>query len=305
VSGPALLACLIALAPAPDPAATRAALERAIQLANEDPAAGVAALREAIAELQADAIALADDPAARAERDRASSLLARALLASGDVDGAKEAIDAAIRSAGPEPLPVGELGPGIAALHAERVEALARGPRASLAVECGTPCRILVDERPVTSPLPDVPAGPYRIFVGPKEIGGPEPLRVTVQLEGPHTIHWPPPREPEPTTAAPPSADRRRRALPRWLEIGALVAGAAGVGVGAALLAIDGRCPGGGDVEDPDACPDLYDTKTGGIVAISVGGAVMSAGGVMLVVDEVRVGRGGARSAVVGLRGRF
>jgi hypothetical protein len=56
------------------------------------------------------------------------------------------------------------------------------------------------------------------------------------------------------------------------------------------LWAIDSRCPRGADPSDLAACPELYDTRAGGIALVSAGFAASLTGGVMLIVDETRIG---------------
>jgi hypothetical protein len=68
-------------------------------------------------------------------------------------------------------------------------------------------------------------------------------------------------------------------------------AGAAAIGTGAALWAIDGSCPDGADPTDTAACPRVYISKTAGIATVVAGGAVFLTGTVLLTVDEVRIGR--------------
>ena len=59
---------------------------------------------------------------------------------------------------------------------------------------------------------------------------------------------------------------------------------------GAVLWALDSRCPGDADPSDVVACPELYDTRAAGIALVSAGFAAGLTGGVMLVVDETRIG---------------
>ncbi|MDB4968232.1 MAG: hypothetical protein JWN44_3921 [Myxococcales bacterium] len=87
-------------------------------------------------------------------------------------------------------------------------------------------------------------------------------------------------------TAPPPPPARRNPAL-RPLKWVTLVAGVAAVGAGAGLMVLDGR----GSCSRPSGqlqCPDLYDTKTGGLVALAGGGALVVTSVVLFIVDRPR-----------------
>ncbi len=81
------------------------------------------------------------------------------------------------------------------------------------------------------------------------------------------------------TPAAP--AESRRPTWRKWTGGGLAAVGVAGVGVGAAWLAMDGRpsC----DAPSGTVCKHLYDTKTQGWVALGVGLAAAGAGATLLV----------------------
>jgi hypothetical protein len=89
-------------------------------------------------------------------------------------------------------------------------------------------------------------------------------------------------------TAAPPTAppSRRNPAL-RPLKFVTLVGGVLGVGAGAALLALDGRgaCS---PVSGQRQCPELYDTKLGGAIAVAGGGALVVTSVILFVLDRPR-----------------
>src|SRR5690606_27255932 len=79
----------------------REALDRvrtAIDTANEDPGLGATQLRDALSLLQGYAILLGRDPDGQKLRTTAQLTLARALLASNDAEGSREAMDEAIRT---------------------------------------------------------------------------------------------------------------------------------------------------------------------------------------------------------------
>lgn len=87
-------------------------------------------------------------------------------------------------------------------------------------------------------------------------------------------------------TAPPPPPSRRHPAL-RPLKWVALVGGVLAAGAGGALLAIDGRA-----ISSPSCgtrqCPDLYDTKVGGAVAVAGGGALIVTAVVLFAFDRPR-----------------
>jgi hypothetical protein len=89
-------------------------------------------------------------------------------------------------------------------------------------------------------------------------------------------------------TGAPPVPSRRNPAL-RPLKWVTLVGGVLAVGAGAALMVLDGH---GTCTTTPGQrqCPESYDTKTGGIVALAGGGALVVTSVVLFIAD-----RGGAR----------
>ena len=70
----------------------------------------------------------------------------------------------------------------------------------------------------------------------------------------------------------------------KWVT---LVGGALALGAGAALFAVDGHgtCT---RATGQRQCPDVYDTRTGGIVALAAGGALVATSIVLFVVDRPR-----------------
>ncbi|HEX9103048.1 MAG TPA: PEGA domain-containing protein [Polyangia bacterium] len=70
----------------------------------------------------------------------------------------------------------------------------------------------------------------------------------------------------------------------KWVS---LVGGVLAVGAGAALVAVDGKgtcARGAGQTQ----CPDVYDTRTGGYVALAAGGALVVTGVILFVIDRPR-----------------
>ena len=70
----------------------------------------------------------------------------------------------------------------------------------------------------------------------------------------------------------------------KWIS---LVGGVLAAGAGAALFAIDGKgtCT---RAAGQTQCPDVYDTRTGGIVALAAGGALVVTGVILFVIDRPR-----------------
>lgn len=280
-----------------------ATVERAMLAINTDPTGGIEALREALADLHDHAPQLAEDPRALELRTLAKLALARGLLAGGDRQAAAAAVDDALASLGDAGLPVDRLGPSLGALVEERQQVFAARGQARLRVACSVPCRVYVDERSSSAAEPDgaqLPVGEHRVWIEGDQA---EPLRTTLTLADPGaslTIAYPEPAAVVPAPELIETDSRRRprdrlaqpskRVAPRWAEVGTLVIGGAAAVAGAVLWAIDSQCPGRIDPSDAAECPKLYDTRTAGIALVSAGGATALLGGVLLVVDEVRLG---------------
>lgn len=290
------------------------AVETALLQINTDPEHGIDTLRAALVQLHEFTPQLAEDPEALELRSLAEFALARAELAQGDRYAASATIDAALEALGDAPLPSDRLGPGLGALVAERQRALEARGVARLRVECRTPCRVLVDERnagdveqPGSARELALPLGTHRVWVqslDTHEAPDTEPMRATVWLDSADslvTVSYPgsddTERGPAPARTRADPRERsfelgppRHRVAPRWTELTTLVAGGAALVAGAVLWAIDSRCPRGADPNDLAACPELYDTRNAGIALVSAGFAASLTGGVMLIVDETRVG---------------
>ena len=285
----------------------QAALERvrtAERMANEEPERGAVQLRDALQILRDFGPDLAQDPEGQDLRTTAMLKLSRALLSTEDADGAREVMDEAIRTARGDPLPTKEFGPGIAALYKERASVLAKLGVGSIEVNCKVPCSIYINERP-TQPLTEglIP-GRYRVWVRAKDPSQDPDVQQTVEVSADRSTTLDFGREP----VAPPPVEEpkvERLIMPRWAEVVLMTAGAAGVGVGAALWAIDGSCPNGADPEDVVACPQVYVTKTAGIITLSLGGAALLGGTITLAVDEVHVKKRRGTQATLGWKIRF
>jgi hypothetical protein len=301
------------LAPTADETRYQAALDRvraAIDMANDDPSVGATQLRDALSLLHGFAIQLGQDPSGQNLRTLAQLTLARALLASNDAAGSREAMDEAIRTSRGDPLPSKSFGPGLSALHREREGALDKRGTGSLDVDCRVPCRVYINERPAQPRASGLVPGDYRVWVEASDGATPrlEQL-VAVEADKAARVEFgrapePPPSATGPTEILAPSGPKPRL-LPRWADVLITSAGLVAVGTGAALLAIDGRCPGRANPADTVACPQVYITKTAGILSVAVGGAALVSGSVLLSVDEVRTARGRANTMSLAWTMRF
>jgi hypothetical protein len=305
----ALLVALLSFAPpteaASDPPAPSASadpaqreyeesLERvrtAQRMANEDPQRGSVQLRDALQLLLGHGIRLAKDPEGQDLRTMAQLTLARSLLATDDADGAREAMDDAIRTARGDPLPIKQFGPGLAALHKERAGALAKQGVGTIAVQCQIPCRVFINERPTQASTEGLVHGRYRVWIEANDASQAD-VRTIVELQPDQTATIEfgiKPQVPDgPNDNPKPKFDR---VMPRWAEVVLMSAGAIAIGTGAALWAIAGSCPDGADPNDVEACPLVYITKPAGIATVVAGSAVFLSGAITLSIDEVRVGQ--------------
>lgn len=285
------------VSPEPGQREYETSLERvrtAQRMANEDPQGGSAQLRDALQLLLGHGTLLAKDPEGQDLRTMAQLTLARSLLATDDADGARDAMDDAIRTARGDPLPTKQFGPGLAALHKERAGALAKLGSGTIAVQCNIPCRVYINERPTKARTDALVLGSYRVWIEASDGSQPE-LQTLVEIEADHTaaiefgikpqVPDGPNDNPKPTF---------KRIMPRWAEVVLMSAGAIAIGTGAALWAIDDTCPSGADPADEAnkvVCPQLYITKTAGIITLAAGGAAFLTGTITLSVDEVRLKR--------------
>jgi hypothetical protein len=270
----------------------QAALDRvntAMKMANEDPASGSTQLRDALNLLQGFGPQLAMHPEGQELRTMGQLTLARALLATNDADGAREAMDEAIRTSRGDPLPTKSFGPGLTALHREREGVLEKQGKGGIEVVCNTPCRVFINERPTQQRTEGLVPGSYRVWVQASD--GSEPFvqrLVTIEGDG-HVSKLEFGRVVEPPDEdGPKPKPRKDRILPRWADVLLLSAGAVAIGAGATLWAIDHKCPDLSDARTSQ-CPEVFLTKTAGIITVAGGGALLLTGTVLLSVDEVRV----------------
>lgn len=266
-----------------------ARVETAMKMANEDPASGSTQLRDALNLLQGFAPQLAKNPEGQELRTMAQLTLARALLATNNADGARQAMDEAIRTSRGDPLPTKNFGPGLTALHREREGVLQKQGTGSIDVVCNVPCRVFINERPTQQRTEGLVPGTYRVWIEAND-GSEDGLQRQVAIESDGQaiklefgrVVAPPEED------VPPPKPKKDRVLPRWADVLLMSAGAIAVGTGATLWAIHQKCP---DLSNARAsqCPEVFLTRTAGIITVAGGGALLLTGTVLLSVDEVRV----------------
>lgn len=267
------------------------ALVTAEAQATESPETAETPLQAALRGFAELAPLVSDDARAQDARAFALLALARTRLVLERPQDAAAALDEALVTMRGRPLPVEQFGPALAALHDERVRALATVPEAKLTVLCTVPCRVMVDELPFVEGAGELPAGAHRVWVEARTPDLPVLRRALVLAPGEpvelaYEVRAPAPAPPE--SVEPPEAPRRL--LPRWASVLGLAAGASAVAAGSGLVVVDFRCP---DLSDPRVvdCPRILDTETGGFVLIGLGSAAVIAGAVILALDEVRARR--------------
>ena len=250
------------------------------------------------------------DPVAVAAAVQVHNLRIRALLtlakieaAAGAEASAIAAIDAAIRIARGEPLPVDEFGAKVVKLHDLRVSAPELRPAGTLHITCSVQCRVLLDGREAGRgsdvQVSGIPLGSHQLYVEPIDPAIHHQFQTDVLLsngepERAFDVTVPvatrPDDPPPDKKATPPKDGIKPRRLPRWAGILGIAVGAGLTVGGAVLLAVDGRCPGGGPTTGPNACSDLLDT-------LGVGAALTAIGGGTLIGFSVALGIGESRDA--------
>lgn len=278
----------------------------------------IAELEQMVAQFEARPQEVIADTALADELLRGRVVLA---WAQQDPGRAAAAMDEAIRSAAGRELPLKGLGTELKTLAKLRAEALEGAGTAVIDVDCVVPCQVIVNERRSVNPTDPLPLGTYRVWVVANK-GDVEPMHEDVVLDAAgetKRIEFGQVEEvvPAPAVVEPPKQEKRKRAdrkepvekmdtagrkqlLPLWVEIVGIVAGAGLIGTGAALLAIDGRCKGGGD---PATCPTWIENTAQGAALVAVGAGAMLSFGVVLGVDRTRAGQG--RGAMLSWTFRF
>jgi hypothetical protein len=241
-------------------------------------------------------------------------ILAGLYLAGGDTVAASDVMDEAIRTARGQTLPVREYGPKVNQLYKDRKAALQELGMARITVECEVACKVVINERLLPERSEDLFLGTYRVRVKAAEGDAPWEFH-SVDLTSAGTVATltykdPTPPEPEPAPEPQPEPKpKAKRMLPRGAEIAGIAAGVGLVIAGAVLLSFDGKCsvtkqPPTSDIT-PEACGNIYETTPPGGALIGVGAGLLVVSGVMLSIDEVRVGRERGRQVMVGVSLRF
>lgn len=303
LSLPVIFAAVLMIQPPAAPGEPLAQLSVALEgLGSAEPAASVEAIEAALAQL-AEQPSLAGDEAAQDKLAEARVSLAWLHLAQGDQAAAAAAMDEALRSARGRSLEPGRFGPAVLDLHDARKAALAKAGSATIEVDCKVPCTVVINEQLAPNPAPDLALGSYRVWVGASEASDPSWARHQVELDRAGATATVVFDDPAPVLvpvdvplAPPPPPVKVKRKLPRWAEIVGVTAGIGLAATGAALLALNGKCRGGGD---PLTCAFVYDNAIQGASLLAAGGAVFLSFGALLTVDEVQVGRAKGRQATL------
>jgi hypothetical protein len=250
-------------------------------------------LASALTEAEARALEFVGDRNALELLDRARLALVSIHLALGDTSKAEAAMDEAIRSAMGREIAAGSFGPAVLELYGKRRRSLQAKGTATIAITCPD-CEVIVNEVRASGPDMQLYLGHYRVwvvFADPTR--APERLDIelrepgsVVQRSFPAKIIEQPDDElelEEPT--------QHKRLLPRWAEFTGVSAGAVLLIGGIVLAALNDKCKGNALGGNPDSCTDLYENRPQDKVLIGIGAGVMALAGVVLTVDEVRVGR--------------
>jgi hypothetical protein len=290
---------------------SQAALEAATaELVELPPQEVIAKLTAALAQAQAHPRELIGDPSSANRLARARLALAWAQLATGDEAAASATMDQAIFGAGTSSLPLSGLGPEIRKLHDERRAALETGGHGTISVDCDG-CEVSVDLRSFNSSAPLL-LGTHRVWLfdphGELEQRLVEVVLSTadevVQLEyraTPEPEVQPGGRSPlqprassplqpvAPSSLEPAPADVHDH-KPRWPKIVGMSVGAGLLVAGGVLLALDGKCRGGGvpTADNVDTCGEVFQGAIPSYALLGVGGGLLLGASVWLTVDETR-----------------
>ena len=243
---------------------------------------------------------------------RARVVLVRLYIAEGDDEAARETMDELIRTAGDQTPPVQSYGPEVSQLYQDRKTALDAQGLATIELDCKVACDIVINERRVSEQRKELMPGAYRVWVKASEGEHDwEYHEVALDSAGAvQTIVYEDPTPPAPPPPAPPPPPPEpKRMLPRAAEIAGLAVGVGLLVTGAVLLSFDGKCSKTNarptDMSTQDECGDLLETTVSGFSLVGVGGGLLVVSGVMLSIDEVRVGRAKGRQVMLGVSMRF
>ncbi len=253
----------------------------------------ISALRNALSDLSEVRRQLAHDRAGQRLRLGGRLTLVRALLAKGSRTEAQQLLDEALRTWREQPIRAEEYGPRVADFHAQRRRDLTEGSHGTLEIVCERPCRVYINEVEGGQVYNAIAVGPYRLRI--EDVNHHEhasyqvkieiqshPVTTTIRYPAQRTLHLPsriisnsPAVGPAATFGGVQDPDtvfkNARRISPQWLEVAGLVVGCGSSAVGLLLLGMNDRCYGGGTATGPKACPRVYQTVNGGIIALSAG----------------------------------
>jgi hypothetical protein len=242
---------------------------------------------------------------------QARVILVRLYLADKNPQAAEKAMDDLIRAEGEQTAPVRSFGPEVAKLYDSRKAALQGAGTATLTVECAVECVVVVNERQAAPVNENLILGQYRIWVKAVDPAATwEYHEVELSEAGvtvPYTWRPPVPETKDIPVAPPPKPDR---ILPRGAEIAGMVVGVGMVIAGAVMLTFDGKCTNTGEPASApgttaEECGEVRETTPGGASLVGVGAGLLVITGVLLSVDEVRLGRYKGQQVMLGVRLRF
>ena len=319
-----LLPLLLSLAPpGRDYDQASADLQSAIQDAlSEDRAAAIANLERAIEASSQFPGQVSPDGLVAEPLLIARVILVRLHLADKNDEAARAVMDDLVRMVGEaqEP-PVRSYGREVSYLYEDRKAALDAAGTASLSFECEVACEIVLDDHALPadgSASATVHLGTHRVWIRAEgaepgspgdwsyqeleiaEAGATQAVAYADPTPAPVEVDRPRP---------PPKQTKKKRMLPRAAEIAGMAAGVGLIVAGAVMLGYDGKCSGTGDPPfdgiSPDECGDIYESSVGSIALLGVGGGLLVVSGVLLAVDEVRVGKAKGTQVMLGARFRF
>ncbi|KIG17187.1 hypothetical protein DB30_03784 [Enhygromyxa salina] len=262
-------------------------------------------LAEALTAAEAEALELVQDADALALLDRARLALASIYLALGDSTKAAAAMDEVIRSAMGRDVGAGSFGPTVLELYERRLQALQDTGTSTIAIVCHG-CEVIINEAHVTDPATPLYLGSYRVwvvFTDPRRA----PTHLEIELSEPGIVA----RRSflavsqSPRDAPEVNSEGTARLLPRWAELTMASAGAVAMISGVVLASLNGKCRGDARGGDSETCPQLYHNRPQDIVLIGLGTTAVVAAGVVLTIDEVRVGRARGHQAMLTWTTRF
>jgi hypothetical protein len=308
-----IIALFLAIAPpAADYAGALTQLdETSLAAANSVDPEVLAALVDALAQMDAHVLALADDEAGRRSVVMARLNLARGYLKAGDQPAAERELDRLLRESLGTEVPASRFGPDLNKLFKARQTALDAAGKAKLSIVCHAPCEVVLGTSRVELDAPimsDLYLGTHVLRIRSSD-GSVEALEQAVELSEPGAavvVEFAKPEpepEPEPVpepvpapvpapvVEAPPppvvGPPPVKRMLPRGIEIDGLVFGTGLIIAGGVMLAFDGQCPG--QDADLSTCPKIWESTAGGAVSLGLGGALWITSAVLLAIDEHRV----------------